>query len=119
MITPAASGSCRLDTVTKGKTVSLFQNRQWSPLTRAALTEGIRMGRPIRDICRAAHGCMTSHKPVRCRSLSLSIGRVRRRLLAPEHGGGTMCRQHHLRTTPKAELTLARRHLARPISKEV
>jgi RecB family exonuclease len=63
MITPAASGACRLDTVTKGKTVSLVQksftvtakDRQYAeviyPMVQDSIREGIFLPRRSSSLC--------------------------------------------------------------------
>ena len=63
MITPAASGACRLDTVTKGKTVSLIQksfcvsekDRQYAetiyPMVQDSIREGIFLPRRSSPLC--------------------------------------------------------------------
>jgi hypothetical protein len=63
MITPAASGACRLDTVTKGKTVSLIQksffindkDRHYAetiyPMVQDSIREGIFLPRRSSPLC--------------------------------------------------------------------
>ena len=63
MVTPAASGACRLDTVTKGKTVSLVQksftvtekDRQYAeviyPMVQDSIREGIFLPRRSSSLC--------------------------------------------------------------------
>src|SRR6202045_1027705 len=63
MITPAATGGCRLDTVTKGKTVSLIQksfvfndkDRHYAetiyPMVQESIREGIFLPRRSSPLC--------------------------------------------------------------------